>query len=42
MMHGHTYIKLQLDVDPHICTPQVQIGFRIALYTSSLFSSDRA
>ena len=31
---------LEFDADPHNCTPSVQIGFRIALHTSSLFSSD--
>ena len=31
---------LEFDADPHTCTPYVQISFRIALYTRSLFSSD--
>jgi len=31
---------LEFDAVPHSCTPYVQMGFRIAFYTSSLFSSD--
>jgi len=32
--------KLQFDANLHNCTPQVQIGIRIALQTSSLFTGD--